>query len=64
MGNLLQGAQYLLRGFGLIQRKGVRHYAYLPIAINTILFSFAIWYGINGFDQWMVSLMLHGCLIG
>jgi CysZ protein len=57
MGNLLQGAQYLLRGFGLIQRKGVRHYAYLPIAINTILFSFAIWYGINGFDQWMASLM-------
>jgi len=57
MGNLLQGAQYLLRGFGLIQRKGVRHYAYLPIAINTILFSFAIWYGINGFDQWMTNLM-------
>jgi len=57
MGNLLQGAQYLLRGFGLIQRKGVRHYAYLPVAINTILFSFAIWSGINGFDQWMASLM-------
>jgi CysZ protein len=57
MNNLIQGAQYLFRGFGLIQRKGVRHYAYLPIAINTILFSFAIFYGINVFDQWMTNLI-------
>jgi len=66
MGSLFKGAGYLFRGFGLIHRKGVRKFAYLPLAINTILFSFAIWYGLNEFDQWMAALMptwLPGWLI-
>jgi CysZ protein len=57
MNSLFQGAKYLLRGFGLIHRKGVRKYAYLPMAINTLLFSIAIWYGLSEFDQWMAALM-------
>ena len=56
MGSLLQGARYLFRGFSIIHQKGVRRYAYIPIAINTTLFSFAIWYGLSKFDQWMAAL--------
>lgn len=57
MSDLLQGVRYLFRGFGLIHKKGVRRYAYLPMAINTLLFSFAIWFGISEFDQWINALM-------
>lgn len=56
MNDLFAGARYLLRGFSLMHKKGVRHYAYLPLAINIVLFSFAIWFGVSHFDGWMASL--------
>ncbi|MBE0439376.1 MAG: sulfate transporter CysZ [Gammaproteobacteria bacterium] len=57
MTQLFAGARYLLRGFGLIHQQGIRKFAYIPIAINTVLFSFAIWLGISKFDHWMNSMM-------
>lgn len=57
MGGLFQGAGYLFRGFGLIHRKGVRRFAYLPLTINILLFSFAIWFGISQFDSWLDSII-------
>lgn len=57
MQNIIKGARYLLQGFSLINQPGVRRFAYLPMLINTLLFSGAIWFGINGFDQWMNALM-------
>jgi CysZ protein len=54
---LFKGAGYLLKGFGLIHKKGIRRFAYIPMAINTLLFSFAIWLGINKFDQWINSFI-------
>lgn len=57
MQNFIKGARYLLQGFSLINLPGVRRYAYLPMLINTLLFSGAIWFGINGFDGWMNALM-------
>jgi len=54
---LFKGAGYLLKGFGLIHQKGIRRFAYIPMAINTLLFSFAIWLGINKFDQWVNNFM-------
>jgi len=48
-----KGAGYLFKGFGLIHKKGIRKFAYIPMAINTLLFSFAIWLGVNKFDQWI-----------
>lgn len=57
MQDLLKGAQYLLNGFSLIHQKGIRRFAYIPMAINTVLFSIAIWLGVSRFDQWLNSLI-------
>ena len=55
--DLFNGASYLFKGFSLIQQKGIRHFAYIPMIINTLLFSIAIWFGFTKFDQWMNNLM-------
>lgn len=57
MQDIYKGANYLLKGFSLIHQKGIRRFAYIPMAINTLLFSFAIWLGITKFDQWINSLI-------
>ncbi|MCX4186320.1 sulfate transporter CysZ [Methylophaga sp. OBS4] len=57
MQDLVKGARYLIQGFSLINQPGVRRFAYLPMAINTLLFSIAIWFGISEFDPWMNALM-------
>lgn len=56
MGDFIRGARYLLGGFSLINQPGVRRFAYIPILINTLLFSAAIWFGISQFDYWMTEL--------
>jgi len=57
MDNLLKGAGYLLKGFKLMNQDGIRRFAYLPMAINALLFSVAIWFGYSQFDLWLNSLM-------
>lgn len=57
MQDLFKGASYLFKGFSLIHKKGIRRFAYIPMAINTVLFSFAIWLGITKFDQWLNSFI-------
>ena len=57
MQDLFKGARYLFKGFGLIHQKGIRKFAYIPMAINSLLFSFAIWLGLAKFDQWINSIM-------
>lgn len=56
MGDFIRGARYLLGGFSLINQPGVKRFAYIPILINTLLFSGAIWFGVSQFDSWMVAL--------
>jgi CysZ protein len=57
MQNLVQGAKYLISGFSLIHQPGIRRFAYLPMLINTLLFSFAIWFGMSNFGSWLDALM-------
>jgi len=57
MQEFIDGARYLFKGFSLIHQRGIRRFAYIPMAINTLLFSFAIWLGISKFDQWINSMM-------
>ncbi|MDH5592031.1 MAG: sulfate transporter CysZ, partial [Gammaproteobacteria bacterium] len=57
MQDLFKGASYLFKGFGLINQRGIRRFAYIPMAINTVLFSAAIWLGISQFEQWINSIM-------
>ena len=55
--NLFKGAGYLVEGFRLMNQQGIRHFAYLPMLINVILFSIAIFLGYTQFDSWLNSLM-------
>lgn len=57
MDNLLKGAGYLLKGFSLMNQRGIRRFAYLPMAINILLFSIAIWLGFSQFDSWLNNLL-------
>lgn len=57
MQNMIKGARYLVQGFSLINQPGVRRFAYLPTLINTLLFSFAIWFGLSHFGGWLEALI-------
>lgn len=51
--NPLTGANYLLRGLGLITRRGVRPYVVIPVLLNIVLFSALIWFGTGWFEGLM-----------
>ena len=50
IGQLLRGAGYLLQGFRLMARPGVRRFVILPLLINFLLFSLFITLGISQMD--------------
>ena len=45
MNNLFSGARYVLKGFRLITRPGVKRYVVIPLLINTLLFASVIGFG-------------------
>ncbi len=49
--DLLSGARFLLAGFGLIRRRGLRRYALMPVLINVIVFSLLIYAGVVGMES-------------
>jgi len=49
--NPISGAGYLLQGMRLISRPGLRRFVLIPLSINVVVFSAAIYYGISRFDQ-------------
>lgn len=56
--NPISGADYLIKGIGLINRPGLRRFVLIPVLINVFVFSGAIWYGVNQFETflaWMES---------
>jgi CysZ protein len=58
MKQFTQGFQYLLSGFKLILKPGVRFYVLIPLLINSLLFACAIIYGassLNGLIEWLVA---------
>jgi len=57
IGNYFSGLRYAFKGFSLINSKGIRRYAAVPLLINTLIFSFAIYTGVTQFDSWMQSLL-------
>ena len=55
--NLIIGASYLLHGFRLIFKPGIRRYVAIPLVINTILFSILIWFATHRFNifiDWLI----------
>ena len=57
MQDMVKGARYLVQGFSLINQPGIRRFAYLPMLINTLLFSVALWFGLSNFGGWLDALM-------
>ncbi|MBL1140894.1 MAG: sulfate transporter CysZ [Proteobacteria bacterium] len=52
-----QGFKYLLSGFKLILKPGIRLYVLIPLLINSFLFAAAIIYGassLNNFIDWLI----------
>ena len=54
----ISGAGYLLKGMRLVMQPGLRRFVLLPLLINILVFSAAIWYGVSQFESfltWMES---------
>lgn len=54
---LLAGPAYLLHGFRLIRRPGLRRYVLIPLVVNTALFAALIVYGVGRFDALIDELL-------
>lgn len=60
MNQFTSGIEYLVEGFKLISKPGLRRYVIIPLLINTILFIglfFLLRYGFHQFDQWFTQLL-------
>ncbi len=51
------GASYFIKGFGLIRKKGIRRFVFIPLAINVLLFSFAFHFVYLALNNYMESIM-------
>jgi len=56
-GSIITGINYLLEGFKLIGKPGLRFYVAIPLLINIVLFASCSWYGFNLFSQWLDWLL-------
>ncbi|MCV6590723.1 MAG: sulfate transporter CysZ [Marinobacterium sp.] len=52
-GNPFRGANYLLRGAGMLTTPGLRTFVLIPLLTNIVLFICAIWLLIDQFDIWV-----------
>lgn len=55
--NYINGFKYAFKGFSLISKTGVRRYAIVPLLVNTLLFSVAVYVGFQQFGGWMNSFL-------
>ena len=56
--NPITGANYFLNGLKLISTKGIRTYVLIPLLINILIFSTALWFAIGQFEifiDWALS---------
>ena len=51
--NPLRGAGYLVRGFSMLTEPGLRQFVMVPLLINVLLFSGAIWLLTAQFGEWI-----------
>lgn len=57
MSNPITGIGYLLEGFGLIFKPGLRRYVVIPLLINFCLFGGLTWFGASQFEVFLNWLM-------
>jgi CysZ protein len=51
------GASYFIKGFSLIRKKGVRRFVFIPLIINSLLFSVAFYYLYLELNSYMARIM-------
>ena len=54
------GPMYAMKGFRLIRRPGLRRYVLIPLLVNIVLFTSAIWLSATYFDAYMTELLPQG----
>ncbi len=54
------GPIYAIKGFNLIRRPGLRRFVLIPLLVNILLFSGAIWLGTSYFDTYMTEVIPEG----
>ncbi|MGB5831278.1 MAG: sulfate transporter CysZ [Thiohalocapsa sp.] len=54
--NPSKGAAFMLQGMCLITRPGLKRFVMIPLFINIIVFSGAIWYGAGRFEELMTRM--------
>lgn len=55
--NPVRGAGYFLRGLSMLPEKGIRHFVLVPLCINILLFSGAIWLLFDQMGYWIDYLL-------
>ncbi len=55
--NPLQGADYLLRGFRMLGKPGIRRFVWIPLTINIAIFAALMAYSVNKFSGWTGYLL-------
>jgi CysZ protein len=53
---LAAGFGFLVQGFGLVFRKGARRYVFVPLVVNSVLFTGAIWFIWSRIRLWLDQL--------
>ena len=53
----IQGIAFLLQGFSLIFQKGIRSFVLIPLLINIVIFSGAVWLAYTQYQQLMAQLL-------
>ena len=51
------GPAYVIKGFNLIRRPGLRRFVVIPLLVNIILFSGGIWLASTYFDAYMAEIL-------
>lgn len=56
-GNISQGANYLVRGAGLLKHPSLRLFVIIPLLVNILIFGSLIWVGLSYISDLMDSLL-------
>ena len=56
-GNPIKGANYLIKGFGLILQPKLRLFVLVPLLINTTIFALLIFFTLGQFNDWINNLL-------
>ncbi len=56
MNDFFRGVSYFFSGFGFIFKPKIRKYVFVPLFVNIILFSIAIWFAIYQTQEFVISI--------